>query len=104
MFYLAIVDFEDEYEGCDPTDQGMLSDIISIYDEYINKNAPNWVNLSAKVSKGIMQQFKTGTYTWEFFAVAKREVYELLTADVFMRFQSSPLFQDFLKEFGAYEL
>jgi CRP-like cAMP-binding protein len=102
MFWKAVSDLEALSVKHEIPQQDMLSKCQYILDTYISMDSITQVNLAHEITSAIQNRVKSNDIHMSMFADAKEAIFILMERDIFNRFKSSPLFQEFLKEMEAY--
>lgn len=102
-FYLAANEFQKKFSGNEVDKEDMLRTAKEIYDRFVSESSDEQVNISWDMRRNLMNQIEEGKISSMLYSNALEVIVELISKDVFPRFKSSPLFQEFLKEMEAYD-
>jgi len=75
-----------------------------IYLRYLADTADAQINVAGTVSQEVKRRIEEEDFSFDMFAEAKQEVFELIQSDSFPRFQESEEFEQLLKSVRAYKL
>ncbi|CAK9058219.1 Regulator of G-protein signaling 1 (RGS1) [Durusdinium trenchii] len=117
-FWLAVQELEKidaktkksvvESLGIDPADikarkAAMLKEHTdAIYEKYIAADAADQINVGAAMLSDLQKKIQAGEYSFDLFSEAKKEVYNMMSRDTYVRFKDSAEFSELLSEIGAY--
>jgi CRP-like cAMP-binding protein len=80
----------------------LIAKVNAIYEKYIMDNCAQPINIKSNVRALIIKRIQLEDYESDMFKVAKQEIYDLMSLDVFSRFKHSDAFKRMLDEIGVY--
>jgi len=75
----------------------------TIFYKFVAESSTAQINLSSRNFENLRERIKNADYSYDMFAEAKTEIYNLVSGDTFARFQESAEMTEFLKKIGSYQ-